>query len=212
MKPTIDQIREVCSDDVDRPNLAAPFACRLGGEPWIVGTDGRCALAVRATEEEAAAHVIGGAPDFAAVVRWPLPSGVVVGVEALRAWAVVRGEERRECELCEGAGTHECDCGDVHACSVCEGCGTEIAPFRDRCAVIRRAPSVYVDALVVRRAVGWLIEGDVEVAVEGPVAPVVFRSVGTVDWFAVVMPMRDSVAEEWLDTAGLAALLPAVRG
>lgn len=28
-----------------------------------------------------------------------------------------------ECEVCNGEGDHECECGDVHECSNCHGAG-----------------------------------------------------------------------------------------
>lgn len=32
-------------------------------------------------------------------------------------------ESQRNCEYCDGMGTHECDCGDTHDCHHCDGTG-----------------------------------------------------------------------------------------
>lgn len=31
-----------------------------------------------------------------------------------------------ECDVCHGAGSHDCECGDTHECRACEGTGHQI--------------------------------------------------------------------------------------
>jgi hypothetical protein len=33
------------------------------------------------------------------------------------------GIKREKCDLCDGMGNHECECGDTHECRACDGTG-----------------------------------------------------------------------------------------
>jgi hypothetical protein len=211
---SLDLLHELyCTDDQARwTDDLWPIA--IGGEPHVVGTDGRLAVAVRTNKGVAESKYERNteALETLASMFGEASGGVELSRDALIAWCDV-DLAAPKCEKCDGVGRHKCsrcqgkrvrtrwcdDCGDQHKCE-CRDCGTDGTVECWRCdgkgrdqrppAKIGRLFGVLVDRRLLRRVLAMAPESFRCVAPkpENFAAPFTFYATG---WRAVLMPMRD---------------------
>ena len=217
MKPTLDQIRGLCSTDEGRKDIANPFHFWVEGKQYVGATNGHVAIAVQETDfPDGVEPAPGKIPTtFGDAVREARSASRPITVGEIRAWIDPLPPDTEcstcdgagtdaDCDVCDGRGSHDWpDCEADHDCGNCNGVGGfKICPecngrgkHRPRALPARVVDGVYVDRLLVRDLLAALPADTVDVLMrwtDGK-AWVLFTPSKDDAWVGIVMPMRFDV-------------------
>jgi len=174
-----------------------PVLVEHDGKEYVVFTNGKCGVVVRKrdvpdqveTMPEPDSPRIGRVffdiiKESAAYPTYPTTLG------DLRAWAGP-DDVVADCDVCDGVGTHYCDCGDQHTCKECDGAGDVHCPQWG--TIWPSPPTPAIDRTHLARCLSLLDQPDVlAVKLSASTEPNAIEPlvIAAPYWRVVVMPAR----------------------